>query len=87
MYIIRTVYCTASLEKRWIQFFLNDYPGNTSTDTNTGLKLIKIHWQSVLLTTNANNLTVNVGNFYTNSMLVFNEVKTAIVVVSFTSMK
>ena len=45
---------------------LLDYPGDTSTDT-AGLVLIKMHWQSVLAKKNAKYMTVDIGNFYTNT--------------------
>ena len=45
---------------------LHDYPGNVSTDT-AGLELIKVHWQSILSTENAKYMTIDIGNFYTNT--------------------
>ena len=45
---------------------LLEYPGKTTTDT-AGLELIKIHWQLVLSTENAKYMTIDIGNFYTNT--------------------
>ena len=47
---------------------LHDDPGNVSTDT-TDLELIKMHWQSVLSTENAKYMTIDIGNFYTNTSM------------------
>ena len=43
-----------------------NYPGDTSTDT-AGSELIKMHWQSVLAKKNAKYITIDIGNFYTNT--------------------
>ena len=45
---------------------ITDYPGDTSTDT-AGLELVKIHWQLVLSTENTKYMTIDIGNFYTNT--------------------
>ena len=45
---------------------LINYPGDTSTDT-AGLELVKVHWQSVLSTPGSKYMTIDIGNFYTNT--------------------
>ena len=48
--------------------FITNFTGKISTKT-AGLKLTKLHWNSVLSTKNAKYMTVNISNMYLNTTL------------------
>ena len=47
---------------------ITDYEGNVTIDT-AGLELIKVHWCSVLSTSGAKYMKMDIGNFYLNTEL------------------
>ena len=47
---------------------ITDYPGEVSTET-AGLELIELHWNSVLSTTGAKYMTMDIFNMYLNTPL------------------
>ena len=48
--------------------FITNYGGEISTET-AGLKLIKMHWNSVLSTKKAKYMTMDISNIYLNTPL------------------
>ena len=48
--------------------FITDYKGEISTET-AGLELIKMHWNSLLSTSKAKYMTMDISNMYLNTPL------------------